>query len=188
MLQGIKLGVSSRGWASVVTDPHSKQVVVEPDYQLITFDFVPEPSNAGAYVVPICKRYRYAAGMLLPQAHVGSADPVASCVRGQSLHALVVSSLVGGAVGTMHASLALTVVGAAALCFFCRKRLPDQAAAVSISYLGIGSISMANLQSLPPASVLRKWLKHSSRAMDAAAKHPGQVSSGCRQQHWQRQA
>lgn len=57
-LQGIKLGVSSRGWASVVTDPHSKQVVVEPDYQLITFDFVPEPSNAGAYVVPICKRYR----------------------------------------------------------------------------------------------------------------------------------
>jgi hypothetical protein len=59
VLQGIKLGVSSRGWASVVTDPHSKQVVVEPDYQLITFDFVPEPSNAGAYVVPICKRYRY---------------------------------------------------------------------------------------------------------------------------------
>lgn len=56
--QGIKLGVSSRGWASVVTDPHSQQVVVEPDYQLITFDFVPEPSNAGAYVVPICKRYR----------------------------------------------------------------------------------------------------------------------------------
>jgi len=58
LLQGIKLGVSSRGWASVVTDPHSKQVVVEPDYQLITFDFVPEPSNAGAYMVPICKRYR----------------------------------------------------------------------------------------------------------------------------------
>lgn len=58
-VQGIKLGVSSRGWASVVTDPHSKQVVVEPDYQLITFDFVPEPSNEGAYVVPISRRYRY---------------------------------------------------------------------------------------------------------------------------------
>lgn len=42
----------------MVTDPRSKQVVVEPDFQLITFDFVPEPSNAGAYVVPICKRYR----------------------------------------------------------------------------------------------------------------------------------
>lgn len=111
--KGIKLGVSSRGWASVVTDPHSKQVVVEPDYQLITFDFVPEPSNAGAYMVPICKRYR--------------------------------------------------------------KRLPDQSAAVSISYLGIGSISMGNLGQLPPAAVLRRWLKHTSRAMDAAAKHPGQV-------------
>jgi hypothetical protein len=59
----------------------------------------------------------------------------------------------------------------------CRKRLPDQAAAVSISYLGIGSIGMANLHALPPAAVLRKWLKHTSRAMDAAAKHPGQVSS-----------
>jgi tartrate dehydratase alpha subunit/fumarate hydratase class I-like protein len=59
----------------------------------------------------------------------------------------------------------------------CRKRIPDQGAAVSISYLGIGSTSMANLHSLPPAAVLRKWLKHTSRAMDAAAKHPGQVGT-----------
>lgn len=58
----------------------------------------------------------------------------------------------------------------------CRRRLPEQAAAISISYLGIGSISMAQLHMLPPAAVLRKWLKHTSRAMDAAAKHPGQVS------------
>jgi hypothetical protein len=50
--------VSSRGWASVVCDPGGQAVVVEPDYQLITFDFVPEPSNAGAYVVPINRPYR----------------------------------------------------------------------------------------------------------------------------------
>lgn len=62
-------------------------------------------------------------------------------------------------------------------CLGCRKRLPDQSAAVSISYLGIGSISMARLPHLPPASVLRRWLKHTSRAMEAAAQHPGQVSS-----------
>jgi hypothetical protein len=34
--------------------------------------------------------------------------------------------------------------------------------------MGIGSISMANLRQLPPTAVLRKWLKHTSRAMDAA--------------------
>lgn len=62
----------------------------------------------------------------------------------------------------------------------CRKRIPDQGAAVSISYLGIGSTSMANLHSLPPAAVLRKWLKHTSRAMDAAARHPGQVGTTLR--------
>lgn len=36
---------------------------------------------------------------------------------------------------------------------------------------------MANLHSLPPAAVLRKWLKHTSKAMEAAAKHPGQVGA-----------
>ncbi len=55
--QGIKLGVSSRGWASVATDPARRAAVVEADYQLITFDFVPEPSNPGAYAVPIAARY-----------------------------------------------------------------------------------------------------------------------------------
>jgi hypothetical protein len=62
-----------------------------------------------------------------------------------------------------------------AVLYICRKRLPNQAAAVSISYLGIGSISMTQLQTLPPATVLRRWLKHTSRAIEAAAKHPGQV-------------
>lgn len=57
-VQGIKLGVSSRGWASVAPDPTGPgRVLVEADYQLITFDFVPEPSNEGAYVVPIARRY-----------------------------------------------------------------------------------------------------------------------------------
>jgi hypothetical protein len=34
-------------------------MLVDEDFQLITFDFVTEPSNAGAYLVPICKKYRY---------------------------------------------------------------------------------------------------------------------------------
>jgi hypothetical protein len=57
-VQGIKLGVSSRGWASVVADPANNRVLVDDDFQLITFDFVTEPSNAGAYLVPIRSKYR----------------------------------------------------------------------------------------------------------------------------------
>jgi hypothetical protein len=97
--QGIKLGVSSRGWASVVTDPHSKQVVVEPDYQLITFDFVPEPSNAGAYVVPICKRYRYGTSalavhcvLLLPAAVVECRSQQMACSQQPYLGRAVASA------------------------------------------------------------------------------------------------
>lgn len=58
LLQGIKLGVSSRGWASVVADPAHNRVLVDEDFQLITFDFVTEPSNAGAYLVPIHTKYK----------------------------------------------------------------------------------------------------------------------------------
>jgi hypothetical protein len=58
VVQGIKLGVSSRGWASVVADPANNRVLVDDDFQLITFDFVTEPSNAGAYLVPIRSKYR----------------------------------------------------------------------------------------------------------------------------------
>lgn len=58
--QGVKLGVSSRGWASVVADHSKQRVLVDDDFQLITFDFVTEPSNEGAYLVPICKKFRYA--------------------------------------------------------------------------------------------------------------------------------
>eukprot|EP00775_Hariotina_reticulata_P010278 gene10278-10437_t len=56
--KGVKLGVSSRGWASVVADPSKQRVLVDDDFQLITFDFVTEPSNAGANLVPICKKFR----------------------------------------------------------------------------------------------------------------------------------
>lgn len=43
--QGIKLGVSSRGWASLRTDTRAKCVYVDDDFELITFDFVTEPST-----------------------------------------------------------------------------------------------------------------------------------------------
>jgi hypothetical protein len=43
--QGIKLGVSSRGWASLRTDARAKCVFVDDDFELITFDFVTEPST-----------------------------------------------------------------------------------------------------------------------------------------------
>ncbi len=43
--QGVKLGVSSRGWASLRSDPASKCVFVDDDFELITFDFVTEPST-----------------------------------------------------------------------------------------------------------------------------------------------
>ena len=56
--QGIKLGVSSRGWASLRTDPEAKCVYVDDDFELITFDFVTEPSTKGAYLVPIVRQYR----------------------------------------------------------------------------------------------------------------------------------
>jgi hypothetical protein len=55
--QGIKLGVSSRGWASLRTDPEDGLVYVDDDFELITFDFVTEPSNAGAFLVPLAAPY-----------------------------------------------------------------------------------------------------------------------------------
>lgn len=58
-LQGIKLGVSSRGWASLRTDPKAKCVYVDDDFELITFDFVTEPSTRGAYLVPIRKAFKH---------------------------------------------------------------------------------------------------------------------------------
>eukprot|EP00198_Chlamydomonas_reinhardtii_P008187 XP_001697524.1 predicted protein [Chlamydomonas reinhardtii] len=56
--RGVKLGVSSRGWASLRSDPTSKCVFVDDDFELITFDFVTEPSTRGAYLAPVQKKYK----------------------------------------------------------------------------------------------------------------------------------
>jgi hypothetical protein len=53
---GIKLGISSRGMGSVETideDEGGKQTVaVQPDFELIAFDFVSNPSTQGAFLHP----------------------------------------------------------------------------------------------------------------------------------------
>jgi hypothetical protein len=53
---GIKLGISSRGMGSVETideDDGGKQTVaVQPDFELIAFDFVSNPSTQGAFLHP----------------------------------------------------------------------------------------------------------------------------------------
>ena len=53
---GIKLGISSRGMGSVETideDEGGKQTVaVQPDFELIAFDFVSNPSTQGAFLRP----------------------------------------------------------------------------------------------------------------------------------------
>ena len=51
--QGIKLGVSSRGWASLRKDRKTNSLIVEDDFDLITFDFVTDPSTQEAYLLPI---------------------------------------------------------------------------------------------------------------------------------------
>mgnify|MGYP001807032899 CR=1 FL=1 len=50
--------MSSRGWASLRSDPTSKCVFVDDDFELITFDFVTEPSTRGAYLAPVQKKYK----------------------------------------------------------------------------------------------------------------------------------
>lgn len=55
---GIKLGISSRGMGSVETikeaDEDGKQTVaVQPDFELIAFDFVSNPSTHGAFMRPV---------------------------------------------------------------------------------------------------------------------------------------
>lgn len=56
--RGIRLGVSSRGWASQVQDVRTQAMRVDEDFELFTFDFVTEPSTDGAYLVPIQSTYR----------------------------------------------------------------------------------------------------------------------------------
>ena len=51
---GVKLGISSRGLGSV-REENDGGIVVEDDFQLICFDFVSEPSTAGAFMVKEAK-------------------------------------------------------------------------------------------------------------------------------------
>ena len=55
---GIKLGISSRGLGSVETikeDDKGEEdtVEVQPDFELIAFDFVSNPSTQGAFMRPV---------------------------------------------------------------------------------------------------------------------------------------
>ena len=55
---GIKLGISSRGLGSVETIKEDEQgeedtVEVQPDFELIAFDFVSNPSTHGAFMSPM---------------------------------------------------------------------------------------------------------------------------------------
>tara|TARA_A100001391_G_scaffold93006_1_gene61538 strand:- start:688 stop:1290 length:603 start_codon:yes stop_codon:yes gene_type:complete len=52
---GIKLGISSRGLGSVkeMTEDDSDTLEVQPDFELIAFDFVSNPSTHGAFMYPM---------------------------------------------------------------------------------------------------------------------------------------
>ena len=54
---GIKLGISSRGLGSVKEinegDDENPTVKVQPDFELIAFDFVSNPSTQGAFLSPV---------------------------------------------------------------------------------------------------------------------------------------
>ena len=49
---GIKLGISSRGLGSVKDINEDDTVEVQPDFELIAFDFVSNPSTHGAFMKP----------------------------------------------------------------------------------------------------------------------------------------
>ena len=52
---GIKLGISSRGLGSVkeIREDEGDTVEVQPDFELIAFDFVSNPSTHGAFLSPV---------------------------------------------------------------------------------------------------------------------------------------
>jgi|TARA_A100001391_G_scaffold158916_1_gene117448 hypothetical protein len=50
---GIKLGISSRGLGSVESIGESGAQQVQPDFELIAFDFVSNPSTHGAFLSPV---------------------------------------------------------------------------------------------------------------------------------------
>ena len=52
---GFQLGMSSRGWATLKDEDGF--IVIQDDFELITFDFVSDPSTEGAYLRPLQRRY-----------------------------------------------------------------------------------------------------------------------------------
>tara|TARA_R100000697_G_scaffold120753_1_gene146466 strand:+ start:611 stop:1210 length:600 start_codon:yes stop_codon:yes gene_type:complete len=50
---GIKLGISSRGMGSVESVNEGEAQEVQPDFELIAFDFVSNPSTHGAFMSPM---------------------------------------------------------------------------------------------------------------------------------------
>mmetsp|Transcript_1518 Transcript_1518/g.1727 ORF Transcript_1518/g.1727 Transcript_1518/m.1727 type:complete len:360 (-) Transcript_1518:514-1593(-) len=50
-LAGCRLGMSSRGWATLKEKDGC--VYIQDDFELITFDFVSDPSTEGAYLLPV---------------------------------------------------------------------------------------------------------------------------------------
>ena len=52
---GFQMGMSSRGWATLKDE--DGYVVIQEDFELITFDFVSDPSTEGAYLKPLQRRY-----------------------------------------------------------------------------------------------------------------------------------
>lgn len=56
--RGVKVGVSSRSWASLVRTKNGACQVGD-DMELITFDFVVDPSNSGAFLLPLTRRFRW---------------------------------------------------------------------------------------------------------------------------------
>jgi hypothetical protein len=58
--RGCKLGVSSRGWASLRELPGKDYKCIMDNFELITFDFVTEPSTRGAWLLPYAGCYHQA--------------------------------------------------------------------------------------------------------------------------------
>tara|TARA_Y100000592_G_scaffold43009_1_gene68394 strand:- start:1121 stop:1744 length:624 start_codon:yes stop_codon:yes gene_type:complete len=50
--EGITVGISSRGMGSVQENIREQTVTVQPDFELLCFDFVSTPSTHGAYLAP----------------------------------------------------------------------------------------------------------------------------------------
>ena len=103
--------MSSRGWASLRTDPKLNVVYVDDDFELITFDFVTEPSTKDAYLVPIRRAYRHRVPDQRRRVQVG---------RGQCLSSVAAYTV-------LRNELASTI------CKACEHNVPGQRRRVQVS-------------------------------------------------------